>query len=1001
MDRRTDGGIDLSLNIEKLRTENGSWPASTIYISKYFTDDDHYRYISKSSYLKLDDISHIVKLFPDLWRNNKLIEQQSLRGILSHSLLIYDPSLPDEQQYFIDTDIILSHAIIGANKNSIDGLSGHLQGTVNNGKFTIDSNKVDVDIPDVFDKRMEFFEVDGDFAWQKENNNFHITTEYFDAHTKDFNAFVKGQFIFKTDTKLPFTDIILGISNLDIEDISNYLPENISEKAGNWFRNALIGGTISSVDIVLRGDLSDYPFKNNEGQFKAIANIENTTLEYSPNWAPVDNLDAELVIEKNKLVVYVGDGNIFDADVKQVKATINDLSADKLAIEIDGIYSGHTKDGKLFIENSPLANNPVLKLVKQYNLDGRFDVALKITIPIGGGTKKFDGKVTFFDTSLVNPISNITLKSINGDVYFSNDSISAENLDAKYFDHDIHLSLSRDNNGLPVSVITGAMDRDFIIQQLSHYFPAFKTYAPVFKDRISGSSEWQAQILFPDPGDPDISNRSLKFNSSLHGLVLDLPAPLGKSQDAAPFEMTTVISKSLQQDINISYNNLLNGHFNIDKSEPTDRKITTKLLFGQKHLLSNTSADDGMSITGNIDHLTIYEWLEFINDIKSVSKNNTPQPYNVEVDIASLGLMNQQFENVTLGLARNDPFWDLELNGSHIQGNIIIPPEIETTVDPVTMNFKKLHINKTEESDNTFDPGKVPPLHVTVEEFQYEDINLGKFLLNTTRTNEGMSIDNFSSAKPGLDITGQGVWTYINDQNKSSFAITLQASKLDDMLGTFNYGVTSVKDGETTLKINAHWDGAPTDFSLHKLNGGMQLSINKGQFLDIDPKAGRLFGLLSIQTLPRRLSLDFSDLFSKGMSFDEITGDFNIENGDAYTNNLAMKGPSADIAVTGRTGLSDKDYDQLVTVTPQIADSLPVASALFGPIGLGVGAVLFLAGEMFESIHNPINKLLSHQYTITGSWDDPVIEKLTNKQEPKDDEPVIGIQKQNTSYITH
>ena len=180
----------------------------------------------------------------------------------------------------------------------------------------------------------------------------------------------------------------------------------------------------------------------------------------------------------------------------------------------------------------------------------------------------------------------------------------------------------------------------------------------------------------------------------------------------------------------------------------------------------------------------------------------------------------------------------------------------------------------------------------------------------------------------------------------------------------------------------------------------MQLNIDKGRFLDIEPKAGRLFGLLSLQTLPRRLSLDFSDLFSKGLSFDEISGDFTIEDGNAYTNNLAMEGPSAEIVVTGRTGLSRKDYDQLVTVTPQVSDSLPIASALFGPIGLGIGAVLFLAGEMFDSIPRQIDKLLRYQYTITGSWDNPVIERINKKQESNGNDTIIGVKKHNTSYLT-
>ena len=161
------------------------------------------------------------------------------------------------------------------------------------------------------------------------------------------------------------------------------------------------------------------------------------------------------------------------------------------------------------------------------------------------------------------------------------------------------------------------------------------------------------------------------------------------------------------------------------------------------------------------------------------------------------------------------------------------------------------------------------------------------------------------------------------------------------------------------------------------------MDIEKGRFTDIDPSAGRLFGLLSLQTLPRRLSLDFSDLFGKGLAFDVIAGHFDIDNGNAYTNNLTMSGPSVNIDVSGRTGLVDKDYDQIATITPKVSNSLPVASALFGPVGVGVGAVIYLASEIFQSLPEKIDTILRKQYTITGAWNNPQVTKI-NQQEDID-----------------
>ena len=249
----------------------------------------------------------------------------------------------------------------------------------------------------------------------------------------------------------------------------------------------------------------------------------------------------------------------------------------------------------------------------------------------------------------------------------------------------------------------------------------------------------------------------------------------------------------------------------------------------------------------------------------------------------------------------------------------------------------------------------------------------------------GLSFEEIEFAKPELTITGTGVWEKPFNLNRSNFTINLKADKFHKMLDTFGYDATAIKAGKTNISIDAGWEGSPDEFSLDKLSGTFDIRVKKGRLLEVSPAAGRLFGLLSIQTLPRRLTLDFTDLFGKGLAFDKITGSFNITNGNAYTNDLHLTGPSADVLISGRTGLSDQDYDQLVTVTPQFADNLPIASALLGPVGIGVGAVLYLAGNMFESINDNIDKMLRYQYTITGNWYNPKIEKL---KDPPDDKQV-------------
>jgi len=156
------------------------------------------------------------------------------------------------------------------------------------------------------------------------------------------------------------------------------------------------------------------------------------------------------------------------------------------------------------------------------------------------------------------------------------------------------------------------------------------------------------------------------------------------------------------------------------------------------------------------------------------------------------------------------------------------------------------------------------------------------------------------------------------------------------------------------------------------------ITVKDGVLKDVDPgAAGRVFGLLSVQALPRRLTLDFKDLFGKGFHYERIEGTFTVENGNAYTQDLMLKGDAASLALTGRVGLAAEDYDELVTVTPSVSTTLPIAGALAGgPVGAVAG---LLAGTVFK---DQINRAASYQYTIKGTWAEPVVERVAPPTPP-------------------
>ena len=346
-------------------------------------------------------------------------------------------------------------------------------------------------------------------------------------------------------------------------------------------------------------------------------------------------------------------------------------------------------------------------------------------------------------------------------------------------------------------------------------------------------------------------------------------------------------------------------------------------------------------------------------------------------------MLNNQFTNTRLVLSKPVEDWNIAFEGNEIKGQAVLTGAADTNKKLLDANLDYLVLNnpdKNEKDKHEYSISSWPNLNIRINQLTYKNHELGKTVLLTNNEGNSININELSFNKPDLSINAKGTWQQNEGVDRSEVVATLNAESINTMLNTFGYETTNIEDGKTNIKLNATWMDNPMNFSITKVNGDLDMDIGKGQFLDINPKAGRLFGLLSLQTLPRRLSLDFTDIFSKGFSFDSIKGSFNLQQGHAYTNDLELNSTSANIIVSGRTGLVTEDYDQIATVTPKISDSLPVTSALFGPIGAGVGAVIFIAGELFESIPKKIDTILSTQYSIKGSWNNPDIEKIEKEK---------------------
>ena len=386
----------------------------------------------------------------------------------------------------------------------------------------------------------------------------------------------------------------------------------------------------------------------------------------------------------------------------------------------------------------------------------------------------------------------------------------------------------------------------------------------------------------------------------------------------------------------------------------------------------------GTTIRGYVDRVRLDEWSHFQPDA-SVRTGTKSLPLNFDLQVSKLELLGQAFDDVRMFGEREATQWQVGLAGATLNGTALVPRDFSSGT--LHLNVDRLELRRPDEatdpaSGTSLDPRRVPALAVAATTLVYNEIDFGAAEITTVRHSDGLELTQLKLRSDALTLDANGRWDHNEGQQTSHFDIDVQSATLAGLLERFGYNVANIEQGETDIHIAASWPGTPFEFSLAQMTGNFELHVTDGRFLDIEPGGGRLFGLLSLQSLPRRLSLDFDDLFRKGFAFDDIQGVFELENGNAYTNSLLMSGPSARIDITGRTGLADTDYDQHMVVTPALSSSLPVAAALFGPIGVGAGAVYFLGQKMFKAIPNRIDKFLRREYSITGSWDNPLVERI-------------------------
>jgi len=389
-----------------------------------------------------------------------------------------------------------------------------------------------------------------------------------------------------------------------------------------------------------------------------------------------------------------------------------------------------------------------------------------------------------------------------------------------------------------------------------------------------------------------------------------------------------------------------------------------------------------LNVSGSLARFDLTGWLR----VFAPDSDAKPLSYylrSTKLEIGEVDFIGLVFRSVALDLAASADRWRLGLDGPNLAGTITMPMAADSA-DFWELQFDHVNVDDQASTAKTvapaaaaadtaeaaaISPRAVPAMHFSANDFSWDRIDLGKLQGTVSKHDDGITIDQLTATNPSFTVKAQGEW-----RGKGSGLGHLQGSLAStDVQATLTQlgyaGVISAKTGQVDFDLQ--WLGAPSADAMRETTGHVKVALDKGQLLSVKPGAGRVLGLASIAALPRRLFGDFSDVTDKGLAFDTARGDFDFHGGNAYTDNVLIKGPAAEIGLIGRIGLKNKDYDETAVVTGSISNTFPIAGALAG--GPVVAGVVLLFTQVFKQ---PLNGLTRAYYRITGGWDNPTIERI-------------------------
>lgn len=861
----------------------------------------------------------------------------------------------------------------------VQGLSGRLNAKRDGGEFRLASAASRVLLPRVFREPLDLLSMSTRVSWRQNPEDWLVRAEDIALAAGDGEVRGNAELRLPKDPQLsPVLKLRAQVLHADGRHAARYFPLILHEGLRAYLERALVGGRVPKASVLFHGALRDFPFRDGQGQFDVRVQVKDGVFEYLPGWAPARDVDADLDFTSRGMLITARAGRIGGLQGGRVVVAIDDfLAPGGAVVQVSGRFAGPVQEAlNVLADSRSEAFAPYLLPGLRADGDGVLTLALQVPTH---EPKQFtlDGDYQVRNASLGIPFRNLRAEAIRGGIQFAESGLRSGQLNARLLGSDTEfLAIPGNGNGEGVRIQAHGTITPTGFSQL---------FGTGLASRFDGDAPWQAQLRLGG------QNSELLAESDLTGLEIRLPAPLAKARGEA-LTLAARLSRPRpdRQWLDLQAGGRLSGKLELVRGRSGWAFARGQIGVGER--VSALPAQSGLVLTARLPALDVDPWWQLVNENADTGGDGLlGLVRHVTAEVDALEVFDHPLGRLRLDLDRDAGSWRGQLEGDAIAGQaVLIPPcgELRPCAKArdsgsspparadrlaVNLTLTKLVLPSPRPGapDTTMNPANLPSLQIHSDAFTALGHDLGALEFRAEPVDQGWRITSLRLTRPDAELGLSGLWAADGSGRQStSIDGSLTSSNFGHLLDSFGFS-GEVVEGKLNLTSHLSWPGAPGAFGLARANGNLGLSLAKGRFLKISPGAGRVLGALDLRSVARYLTLDFSNLFGKGLVFDNIKGQFAIQQGDAFTRDLVIHASGADIDLSGRVGLAYRDLDLEIGVTPRLTTELAVTGGLIG--GPAVGAAVAVLHSL---IRKPFDKGARTSYTVKGSWDNPLVRRV-------------------------